>query len=200
MAHSKVSRSIAVNWGGWCLCFFLWAVPLATAQVNGPTGFKPYEVRNIGVNDAAGRLRSLLGDAGESSEVLIDRSKGRVLVQGSAAAHEMAAQILKTIDQPRLAQREAKPESKRVVRGYRVPADELEQIATQLRREFPEGSNVRVATDPRTSQVIIVGGSAAQDRVLRGLRQAGKLVAPPSPPQPATGLGTNPAVHEHCST
>ena len=101
----------------------------------------------------------LLAESGDQSEVLVDRGKQRLLIQGSDATQALAAQILETIDRPTPEQPDSQPRNERMVRGYPVPADELERIAAQLRNEYPRDTGVRVATDPRTRQLIIVGGA-----------------------------------------
>ncbi len=179
------SNRHSLRWSscGGSLALLLIGSLLATAQTVAPPGFRPYPVINISVDDAATRVRSLLAEAGNTSEVLVDRAQGRVLVQGPPATQQLAAQILQTIDRPHANPAPAGATPERVVRGYRVPAGELEQIATELRNEYPRSSGVRVATDPRTNQLVIVAEAAVQQRVTRLLQSAGKLIAMSQSPE-----------------
>jgi general secretion pathway protein D len=173
-----VSKARRRSQGVYAIAWVLIAGVNVFAQVGAPAGFKPYPVANIAIDDAASRVRSLLAQAGNPSDVLIDRAQNRLLVQGPASTQELAVQILQTIDRPDLSRQPATPDAERVVRGYQVPAGELEEIAKDLRKEFLPIGDVRIATDPRTRQVIVVGHAAIQERAVQLLKRAGKLIAP----------------------
>lgn len=154
--------------------------------------FQAYPISNIRAEDAAARLRTML-DGTDGAEVLADPSGARLLVRGPQGTQELASQLLQTIDRPvRVAQAAARPAAP-IVRGYDVGGGDLESIAAQLRRDFATESGIRIATDARTRQVIVVAPPAVQDRVAQRFRSAAPApAAVNNTPIPNSTPGTPP--------
>lgn len=138
-----------------------------------------YSLRFVRAADVAPQLRNLIGEDGR---VFVDAERNRVAVSGSQRIQQVASQLIRRLDQAAPPQpRDAAnlPE----VRAYRVPSDELEGIAADLKRRFP---GARIATDVRLSQLVIVGPPqvhAEIDTLLEPVMGPARPEAPAGPSQ-----------------
>ena len=72
------------------------------------------------------------------------------------------------------------------VQNYPVPANQLDAVLGQLRREFPLATGVRIAKDARQSQVVVAAPPAIQQQIAQRLRgfQQPQQPRPQQPPAP----------------
>jgi type II secretory pathway component GspD/PulD (secretin) len=139
---------------------------LLVAQDATPPGFRAYRLRHVDAGDVTDQLDEMLSELGGQHEIVVDRTANRLLVQGSEETQRLATQLIKTLDQPPTAA--ATPEAPRApvsVRGYEVPAAELEKTLKELGKQFPPSSGVRFTVDRRTSQLIVAAPADAHRRI-----------------------------------
>ena len=164
------------------------------AQQTSTAGFRAFSLRHIRADDAAARTRNTLSDFGLGSEVLVDRTRNRLLLRGDANANKLVAQLLQTIDQPGVDPARDGPEPNQVV-GYPVSGQPLDVVAAQLREQYAPSTGVRIATDPRSQQLIVMAPPSIQreiaERFTTNLGQpAGRAAdAPPQQRGPQPGPG-----------
>ena len=166
---------------------------LVIAQDSAPAGFTAYPLRHAQAADVAPRLKEMLSQQEGGQEVLVDRQGNRVLVRGGEDIQRLAGQLLQTLDRP-AAPRASEPAQKPgVVRSYQVPAGTLEATVARLRNLFPVAGGVRVASDSRTQQVIVVAPEEVQRQVAQALGAPAAAASPPpaaAAAQPPVAEGT----------
>lgn len=142
----------------------------AFAQSGGAaaTSFQAYPLKHIKPRDAEARLAEVLG--GSSAEVVADERGGRLLVRGTPQEQAIAQQLLSTLD--RAVTEEA------LLKPYAVERDKLADMAQRLRTQFAENSGVRIATDERTSQLLVLAPPSVHSQLQK------LLSAPHAAPQP----------------
>jgi len=68
------------------------------------------------------------------------------------------------------------------VAGYPVPLDRLDAVAKAVQQQFPPSTGVRVAPDPRTSQLVVIASAGLQPRIAQYVRaQVSTAAAAPAP-------------------
>ena len=163
------------------------AVSLA-AQEPSTDVFRRYDLQHAKAADVAGRLRSSLLDNQPGVGVFVDRERNQVVLRGSEQVHQLAEQMIRTLDRDmptRVAPSSPSPPAttttRAEVRGYSVPNTELESVAQQLQQMFPAA---RIVADARTLQVIVVAGHTVQQQVAKFLQST---PPPAAPGRSATG-------------
>ena len=166
--------SLAVTIAG-----FAW---LLVAQDATPPGFRAYRMQHVDANEVTAQLDKMLSDLDVQHEIVVDRTSNRVLVHGSDETQRLAVQLIETLDHPpaRAAASET-PRAPVLVRGYEVPAANLDQTLIALGKQFPPDSGVRLTVDRRTAQVIV----AAPESIHRRISQQLGTPTNPSSPEPA---------------
>ena len=132
-------------------------------------GFRQYDVRHAPVSQVEAALRRMFPDEGE---IYGDVATNRLAVRGPEELQRLVAQMLETLDRPVVANAEPRPA---VLRAYQIPAAELADTAARLESRFPPATGVRIGTDPRTSQLLIMAPLTVHAEIDHGLR----LGAPP---------------------
>lgn len=155
-----------------------WQVKAQSPVVN----TQSVQLRNADAGLVAPKLKAMLGERGAKTEIRVDQRSNRVLIRGAADDVRIANQMIQMLDRPAVL---PPMESTPVVRGYGVEAANLEQVADQLRGKFATDAAIRIATDNRTSQILVVAPPEMQPRVAEAIRQS-------APAQPAPTLGPAP--------
>ena len=148
--------------------------PAQTTTVNSTAKqYSRYTVVNNPPQDIAPRLKAVLGDFGFKVDIFIDEANSTLAVQGDPQVHQMVGQLLKTLDKKPTKQA-ASPTlpTPSVIRGYSVPAEAIAPLVTRLRAEFTEATNVRIAPDTRTNQVIVIATEDQQKVAANLLNQS----------------------------
>ena len=154
--------------------------------------FRGYSLSHVKADDAAARMQTLLSDLGAGVQVLVDRTQNRILISGDEKSTQLVAQFLQTIDQPEIARSVPNHELNQVI-GYRVGTEPLETVVARLRKQYPPASGVRVATDTRTQQVIVVAPPSVQREIAQQLSQSAPVrQSVTAAPQVATAAAPTP--------
>jgi type II secretion system protein D len=148
----------------------------AQEQVQGE--IRAYAVRYRNADDLAPQLRNMLSGLPGKSSVSVDREGNRLLVQGLPKSHQLALQVIQTLDKPVVAA-PATNASNSVVKSYQVAGD-VESVAAQLRTRYPDGSGVRIAADPRTQQLLVIAPAALQQRIAQEIPGRAPQAGPPA--------------------
>ncbi len=156
---------LAATWS-FVLAFSLGNAGVTVAQEASP--YHTFSLQHRPADAVAKQLKPLLPPG---SDIQVIKEKNRLLIQTADGERSLVADLVRRFDQP-VATPPAEPanEKKTVVRSYAVASDKLEQVAAEIRKQFPEASGVRVGTDPRTGQVIVVGPESVQARIAAGLK------------------------------
>lgn len=121
------------------------------AQSAEGNGFRAYPLAHVPATVVEPQLSKLLSGLSGPTEVVADAKNNRVLVRGTPEAHRLAEQLLLSLDRPMPA-----PAAPAELRAYNVPAAALNETAARLHAEFGAAPNVRLATDERTSQLLVL--------------------------------------------
>jgi type II secretion system protein D len=166
----------------------LWFCQAASAQEATPPGFQAYRLENTDAGKAAAKLKDLTAATDPTVEILLDRQFNRVLVKGSPETQRLAGELITALDRPATDAAAAKIQETPVLRGYRVPAEQLESLIKQLQRKHPEAA--RIASDLRTNQILVLAPLSLHREIAKDLP-----VQPddPSAVAPAAPLGEDAA-------
>ncbi|MDP6059757.1 MAG: secretin N-terminal domain-containing protein, partial [Pirellulaceae bacterium] len=148
------------------------SVPSSFGQEQVQGEIRAYALRHRNADDLAPQLRNMLSGLAGNANVSVDRENNRLLVQGLAQSQQLALQVIQALDKPVDPPKSPAPlpnaANSSVVKSYRVSGD-LDRIANQLRTRYPNGSGVRIATDPRTQQLLVIAPPALQQRIAQEL-------------------------------
>ncbi len=170
--------------------------PLPVHAQEAPQGeLRAYVIRHRNADEIAPQLRNMLSGLAGRSTVTVDREGNRLVVQGQSQSQRLAQQVIQALDQAESAAAPTAAASPAVVKSYRVSGN-LEGAAEQLRQRFPASSGARIATDPRTRQLLVIAPPELQQRVaatLAGLNATGQNGASSeATPPPAAARGAQP--------
>lgn len=167
----------------------------ATSQ---PTvaGYQPYALQHNKADVIAPDLRRMLNDLVGSADVQIDAVNNRLFVGGNPQIQQMAGQLIRNLDQPRRPTSARKPATSQprsapIVKGYAVPTQQLAYWINVLRQQYPLSTGVRVATDQRTGQLLVIAPPEIHTTISRqllgtNLAQPAATAARPQLPQATT--------------
>ena len=165
-------------------------IPAAPRPATAPAvgRYQPYVLNNTTAGAMAPNLRRMLNDLVGGADVQVDATNNRIFVGGSAQVQAMAAQLIRNLDRPTTAATPAKPTAPAAataptVKGYTVPTQQLAYWINALREQYPVNTGVRVATDQRTGQLLVIAPPAVHQQIARQL--VGTNVAQPVQPAPA---------------
>lgn len=169
----------------WAVSWILAATSL-TAQETTPVGFRAYRLEHADAGQVADQIKNLAASADEKLEILLDRQLNRVLIKGSAEAHQVARELVTALDKPgpQGAPVVAPPE-KPILKSYRAPDGQLEPWAERLQREYGATEGVRIAPDLRTNQLLVLAPPASHQQIARTLNAPASLAAATGPLSPA---------------
>ena len=118
----------------------------------------------------------------------------RGLPGGAFPADQIAQRGVNSPDQAESAppSDSASPGDEPVLRVYRCPAGQAEEVANSLRAEFGSAPGSRIVPEQRTSQVLVVASPAVQAQISRrlGRAQPAAAVARPAQARDAAGPGS----------
>src|SRR5437764_13329609 len=110
-----------------------------------PPVFHVYTLRNARAADAYVQLVQLLSALPIKTDVVVDERGNRLLVSGTAQAHEIVQRLVDSIDRPQAVGPNPAAMGPPVVEGYPVPAEHQPILMGELRARFPAYLNVRMA-------------------------------------------------------
>ena len=182
-----------VRYGATAAIFFclVWE---STAQQFADAQVKSYPIQHARASELEQTLRQFLvqrGAVDASIEVFSDPQTNRILVRGGPNVHRAVAQFIPVVD--RVAEPESLPlvqAAARTVKPYRVVnVAELQQRESELRKLFANRSDVRIAADPRTRQIIVHAPPEVHDQITAWLQQSTEPTAPSAAPKNALPPG-----------
>ncbi len=204
MMHSPVTDGLWRPAGcALSLILAVWIVSIggqpAIGQQAAVNEFRAYPLRYVSAEEAERTLAKLLPP---DSEVLADQRSSRVLVRGSAVAHQTVRDALGSIDRsgPQPSAIPLQALSPPVLKGYACRAPDVAGLAARLEAEYASTGHVRVATDPRTAQVLVMAPPEIHTQIQARLASTQASPAPTAPPvsysaqaPPPTGYSAQPA-------
>ena len=146
-----------------------------------------YPLQHVSAEQVEQSLRSFLAQQIASNElvdIVSDPVGNRILVRGSRGLQRTVAQFIPLVD--RQSQITANPfaQANRVVKPYRIDdLLELQRRANQLRKAYEGRTDVRIAADERTRQLIVHAPLEIHDQISNWFQQPAQ--APPAPQQNA---------------
>jgi len=135
------------------------AVPLLYAQTSSSAQFKVYPLGHVSPGEARRMLVELLGNNASDSRIIADQQRQELLVSGSAEVHQLAAQLMKQLNQPRPSAAPVKKEPT-VLRSYSCPPSYLKQCSSTIEELL--GQSGRISVDANRAQIIVVATQAHQ--------------------------------------
>jgi type II secretion system protein D len=123
------------------------------------------------------------------AEVVVDRQKNRVMVQGPESAHLIAQTVQRELDRPaRPAGRELVQGDRATLKAYSV-GQNLESVEKELRNEYRGRADVQIATDPPSGKLFVHATAQIHEKIAARLAtiaadqglpsaQPGQLAAP----------------------
>ncbi|QDU96843.1 secretin N-terminal domain-containing protein [Lignipirellula cremea] len=165
------------------------------ATASGDGQYQAFSVPAEQLDAASARLQQALTAAGLTGEVFVDRDQQRVLVRGNTLARQFALQWFDNAapQQPQAAAGQVAPGSqpltgRPVIQSHPAPPGQLEEWNRRLRERYAQRPDVRLSTDARTSQILLLADPAVQadaGAVLAQWRAAGPADAPAREPSVA---------------
>jgi general secretion pathway protein D len=168
------------------------AVPRTAVPRTAPSptvgGYQPYILNHATAGVMAPNLRRMLNDLIGGADVQVDAVNNRIFVGGSPQVQAMASQLIRNLDRKATALSSAKtaapsPSTSPTVKGYTVPTQQLAYWINTLRQQYPANTGVRIATDQRTGQLLVIAAPAVHQQIARQL--VGTNLAQPTPSAPA---------------
>ncbi len=143
--------------------------------------YEAYPLRYKRASDVEAHLVELLRNVTPKPHVVADQSDNQLLVRGSDAAQRIARQFVESVDRPPVSQ--AKPRPAPVVKGYHIARDRLAETAARLQTRYAGRGDVRVTTDPGTSQILVLAPSEIHRAIALELTSPAVVAAPTQPPR-----------------
>ncbi len=171
---------------------FLVAGKLVAAEANGGDApFRPYSLQYAKAGEVEATLAPLLPPGGE---IIADLRNNRVLVRGPAGTHEIAQQVIRSLDKPFSGPAGSQaggtgtwPSTS--LRVYPVAVGGAQAEAARLQTALRGVPGVRIVPDERTAQILVVAPEEVQSQVAALLAQAeaaGSAPAASSVPAPSS--------------
>jgi hypothetical protein len=149
------------------------------AQDNAPPGFKAYPLEFALAAELAPQVREVLSGVAGKTEVIIDKQRNVILLQGSENAHRLAGELIATLDRPNQRAKPADKATQSVVKGYRLAGPDPDKQLAELRRKYPASSGVSLAFDKRTGQLLAIASPEVHRELATKLPVVAEENAPP---------------------
>jgi hypothetical protein len=136
---------------------------------------RSYMVEHLEVETAAVQVRQALDP--REARVFIDRTRNQVVIKGTAGAHQLAAEMFRTIDRPRVSSPTIPIpaiRTARQLRCYLVTPNNVGRWTEELNRRYAKVTGVRITPDVKNGQITVVAPVAIHE-------QLGQLLAGSSP-------------------
>ncbi|MEZ6087241.1 MAG: secretin N-terminal domain-containing protein [Pirellulaceae bacterium] len=150
------------------LVLLLW-LPIASISAQSPETGNIYPVQHGPAGQLAPRIRQMLAQAGQTGEVVIDRTNNRLIVRGGADAQQIAAQSIAALDIPTT---QASQGEKPVLRAIAVPAPMLHTVEQAVGLQYRKNIDVRITADEQTGQLLVMAPAAMHDEIRNAIQAA----------------------------
>ncbi len=114
--------------------------------------FQAYPVRHRNAAFLEGPLRAILGGL-PNIRIITDSQNNQILVSAPPEFLPVVGELITRLDQPA----EINPRERLQLRTFRCTPDNVGVVVEEIRRQFSGDTSLRVAGDPGTGQVFIVG-------------------------------------------
>lgn len=159
----------------------LWAAAsLASGQSGGPGEYRTYTLRHKSAAEVERLLTEMLGDMGPATHVINDAPRNQLLIRGPDRAHEVARQLVESLDHPP----PQGPAEKPLLRTYPCDPLQLPAIAENVRTRYGNQPGVRIAADPSSSQLLVLAPAGIQAILARELAVPTAPIAAAAPGAP----------------
>jgi len=122
-------------------------------------------------------LRKILGGPQAAVRIVVDSKANQILVLGPAAAQQIAAELIRAADQPPVDARPWKPETEAPPQGllatYPVSPGSALALAAQLRAQYADLPQVRIATATHRDMLFIFAPQKIQHEIRSTLQNSG---------------------------
>ncbi len=161
---------------GWGFILALLAGYSRAPAAESPQGtYQSYVLQHKRAAEVEGVLTQLLANAGVSAQVFIDPRGNQLVVRGPEAAHQIARELIATVDRS--------PAARPEVRVYTVDPAGLAATAERVQRHFAQRrGEVAVSADFQTGQLIVLAPPDAHKDIARLLAGEGATGGGPSAP------------------
>jgi len=165
--ESMAVRNLIAHAFACCVLIICSSSELKAQQFADPA-FRSYTLRSTQPTAIEDSLRRFLDDRlrqGETIEIVSDNRAQRLLIRGSDEVQQLAKQFIQALDLPSIAAQPPVGQAPNV-QGYFAASDaELSQKEASLRQLFANRSDVRIATDLRTRQLVVHAPTEIQRQI-----------------------------------
>ena len=137
----------------------------ALSQGEAKGEYQAYPLKHKAAADLEKVLKELLGNSGESTDLLVDGAKNQILIRGPETAQQIARQLIESLDRPPQAPPAAP--AKPLVKSYRCMEGRQAETVARLRTLYGPRGDVRVAADPQSGQILVVAPAEVQAEIPR---------------------------------
>lgn len=164
-----------------CLLAVGWSIAAVDSAISqsapASAGFQEHPLQHVDVSTAQQQLEAIL-DNRSDVDIVADRQRNRLLVRGSQQAQQLVGQLLRRIDVPaQVGIGEPRDNSgispETSVQGYSLTA-ETRPVFDRWRQYFANRTDVRIAYDDRSAQVLVVAPEDVQRQVAQSIPAAGR--------------------------
>jgi len=156
--------------------------------------YQAYPLRYGKAVDVEAQLVELLRYTKPTPHIVADSRDNQILLRGSEAAHRIAKQFIDSVDQPPVAKAAPKPAAQAIVKAYRCKREQLADITMRLKKVHARRSDVRVTSEPQTSQIVVLAPPEVHKQIASDLASVSTATATGSTPRK---LPSTPQYSEH---
>ncbi len=146
------------------------------AQTSPSAQYQIYTLKHKSVDEVEKTLAQMLAGFGNETHLVGDRSKNQILLRGPRKAQDIARQLIESIDRPPAVAAHAGAQASNVkttVATYRCAPAQLDSVAQELRVQFGQIDNVRIATDRPSSQLFVLAPETTHAQIAARLKTMG---------------------------
>jgi general secretion pathway protein D len=144
------------------------------------SAYRAYQLQHKPASEVGRILIEAIPELADSSDFVVDERNKQLLVRGNSAIQQLATDLIRAADTPRIAGQPPKPRHE--LRVYEGPSAEIEGIGAQLRQQY--GDQLRIGTLADEGRLIIAAPPLLHDAVRQrftNLRQTGSKATPGTP-------------------
>ena len=139
-----------------------------------------YPVEHLAAPTIAGKVQDMVRSAGFTAEIVVDRTNNQIVARGGDEAQKVIHQALAALDVPV----KENPTSASTLQPLALPPLKLESVGTALQLKHAADSRIKIATDKRTGQLLILAPESQQTSLRN---EALELANPPGQVRPVGG-------------
>ncbi|MDG2380797.1 MAG: secretin N-terminal domain-containing protein [Pirellulaceae bacterium] len=163
------------------LLLVICSMTTASGQETLTDSFRAYPTHNTPPAQAAIQLQERLQRARVQADVVPDNRAKRLLINGPARSHQLAAEYTRTL-------RTTANEDEITLKPYPLQGTDLSETIKSLRRKYADQDQVRIGMDTRNNQVLVYAQPSVHAEITKFLaeRSPNKQTADPTPKSTVT--------------